>query len=224
MQALLWDNDGVLVDTEYLYFEATRDQLARIAIELSLDHYRELNLIRGQSCFDLAFEAGHSEARIDALKRARDAAYHARVLEGVELIEGVTETLFALKGHYRMAIVTSARPENLHIMHRAHGIDRFFELVVASGDYPRSKPHPDPYLAGAERLGVAPEDCLVIEDSERGLRAALAAGMRCWAIPNALTEHADFSGAERVLDDVREVLDLLGHSPLARDGPRASAE
>ncbi len=205
MQVLLWDNDGVLVDTEHLYFEATRDALAGTGIELTLDHYRELNLRQGRSCFDLALAAGVPTETTERLKRERDAAYHARVCAGVELIDGVFDTLAALHGRIPMAIVTSSRPENLHAVHRHHGIDRFFDLVVASGDYARSKPHPDPYLEAATRLGVDPAICTVIEDSERGLRAALAAGMQCWVIPNELTRSANFSGAHRILSGVREV-------------------
>jgi len=205
VRALLWDNDGVLVDTEHLYFEATKDALAALDVALDLDGYRKLSLTDGRSCFDLARDAGVAEEAIEARRRERDARYHARVRAGVELIEGVRETLAALHGRLPMAIVTSSRPENLHAAHRHHGIDRYFDLVVASGDYARSKPYPDPYLEAAARLGVAPADCLVVEDSERGLMAALAAGMECWVIPNALTRLGDFTRAHRVLQDVREV-------------------
>jgi len=206
MQALLWDNDGVLVDTEHLYFEATRDVLATLGVALDLDGYRALSLTQGRSCFDLAREAGVEAERIEAMRRERDARYHARVRAGVELIAGARETLEALHRRVPMAMVTSSRPENLHAAHRHHGIDRYFDLVLASGDYPRSKPHPDPYRIAAERLGVAPADCLVVEDSVRGLQSALAAGMECWVIPNALTHGGDFGRAHRVLESIREVL------------------
>jgi HAD superfamily hydrolase (TIGR01509 family) len=206
VRAILWDNDGVLVDTEHLYFGATRDALAGLGVALDLDGYRALSLTQGRSCFDLAREAGVDDGAIDAARRERDAVYHARVRAGVELIDGVRETLEALHGLLPMAIVTSSRPENLHAAHRHHAIDRYFELVLASGDYARSKPHPDPYLTAAERLGLAPEDCLVVEDSARGLQAAVAAGIECWVIPNALTVRGDFSCAHRVLGTIREVV------------------
>ena len=205
MQAILFDNDGVLVDTEQLYFEATRAALATLGVALDEEGYRALSLREGRSCFELAREAGVSEEAIDARRRERDARYHARVLEGVPLLDGVHEALAALHGRHRLAIVTSSRPENLRAVHRHHGLERYFELVVALGDYARSKPHPDPYLEAAARLGVAPADCLVVEDSERGLRAALAAGMECWVIPNALTQGGDFRGAARVLAGAREL-------------------
>ena len=205
MNALLWDNDGILVDTEPLYMKVTRDILAEVDVGLSLEQYREVSLKQGQSCFDLARSAGIDEVSIERLRRRRDEAYHARVLKGVDLMLGARETLRALHGRLPMAIVTSSHPENLHAMHRDHEIDIFFDTVVASGDYARSKPHPDPYLEAASRLGVNPRSCVAIEDTERGLQAAVAAGMECWVIPHALSEGSDFSSAHRILSNIREV-------------------
>ena len=104
-----------------------------------------------------------------------------------------------------MAVVTSSHPENLESMHSDHELEGFFETVVAAGATPRFKPHPDPYLLAAERLSVSPDRCLVVEDSERGLQAAVAAGMRCAVIPNELTRVGDFSTASFVLESVREI-------------------
>jgi beta-phosphoglucomutase-like phosphatase (HAD superfamily) len=77
------------------------------------------------------------------------------------------------------------------------------------GDYERHKPHPDPYLAAAKRLGVAPADCLVVEDSERGLRSAVSAGMRCIMIPNPLAVDVDLAGAHAVVRSVSEVPEIV---------------
>lgn len=216
MKTLLWDNDGVLVDTEPLYFEATREALGRVGVDLSLEGYRDLSLTQGRSCFDLARHAGVPDDTIDRIRRERDSAYRVRVSAGVELIDGARETLSALHGRLPMAIVTSSRPENLHAAHRHHGLDVFFDLVVASGDYARSKPHPDPYQVAASRLGVEPGDCVAVEDSERGMCAALAAGMQCWVIPNALTCHGDFGDAHRVLSSIREVASLVDRAGVTR--------
>ena len=74
--------------------------------------------------------------------------------------------------------------------------------MLAQGDYARAKPEPDPYLRAVERLGLEPDRCLVIEDSERGLRAAKAAGLRCWVIPSRLTAGGRFDAADAVLGDL----------------------
>src|SRR4029079_9112318 len=97
--------------------------------------------------------------------------------------------------------VTSSEPAPFARTHARTGLLSHFELVLAQGDYARSKPEPDPYLRAVERLGVAGDRCLVIEDSERGLRAAKAAGLRCWGIPSGLTAGGAFETADSVLGD-----------------------
>ncbi|MBW2231578.1 MAG: HAD family phosphatase [Deltaproteobacteria bacterium] len=205
VRAILWDNDGVLVDSEHLYFEASRDALREVEVDLTLDLFRDVNLRQGRSCFDLARDEGIDDERIQHIRADRDARFRARVRQGVDLMDGVIETLTHLHGRHPMAIVTSSHPDNLRTMHRDHAIDHFFEFVLAQGDYARSKPHPDPYLMAAERLGVEPAQCVVVEDSPRGLESAIRAGMPCLVVPNELTRAGDFSAATRVLGSIREV-------------------
>ena len=150
--AILFDNDGVLVDTEHLYFRANQEALAGVGIQLDADAYVQLFLREGRGAWHLARERGLGPADIDALRAARDR--------------------------------------------------RYFELVLAQGDYARGKPEPDPYLRAVERLGVEGDRCLVIEDSERGLRAAKAAGLRCWVIPSGLTAGGRFEKADAVFDSL----------------------
>jgi beta-phosphoglucomutase-like phosphatase (HAD superfamily) len=109
-----------------------------------------------------------------------------------------------------MGIVTSSEKEHFGLIHRNSGLLQYFDFVIASGDYANSKPHPDPYLEAVRRSGVAPENCLVVEDSRRGLAAAVAAGLRCVVIPSSLTRTSEFPGAHRILNHIREVPPLLG--------------
>ena len=209
MQAILWDNDGVLVDTEELYYRATRELLAELGIELTEADFIELSLRRGSSCFDLAHERGVDAALVEATRLRRNTRYAALLREGVELIDGVSETLHALRGLVRMAIVTSSRPEHFALVHERTGIREHFELVLTGADYTLFKPDPQPYLLAADRLGLRPEDCLVVEDTERGLVSATRAGMRCVVIPRGLSAGGDYAGAYRVLEHARELLPIV---------------
>jgi HAD superfamily hydrolase (TIGR01509 family) len=83
-----------------------------------------------------------------------------------------------------MGIVTSSRSDHFALIHQRTGFLPYFRFVLTAGDYSRSKPDPDPYLRAIERSGVERDECLVIEDSERGLIAATAAGIRCIIVPN----------------------------------------
>jgi HAD superfamily hydrolase (TIGR01509 family) len=208
VKAIFWDNDGVLVDTEHLYFEATREALRSLGHELSESEFVDLSLGRGGSCFDLAAERGVPEARIESARLARNERY-TELLRGTELIAGVRETLEHLHGRVPMGVVTNSRPEHFAVQHASTNALRFFEFVLTGADVTRSKPDPQPYLLAATRLGVAPEECLVIEDSERGLQAATRAGMHCAVVPRGLSACGDFAGAFRVLERVEQVPGLV---------------
>jgi HAD superfamily hydrolase (TIGR01509 family) len=104
-----------------------------------------------------------------------------------------------------MGIVTSSRPEHFEIIHQSTGLLQYFDFVVTSLEFTHYKPHPEPYLVGLERIGHTKDECIVIEDSPRGLMAASAAGIRCLVIPNGLAAKEDFSGATMVLNAVTDV-------------------
>src|SRR5690348_14172485 len=106
---LLWDHDGVLVDTEGLYFQATREILARIGVELSRELYKQLFLVEGKGAFHLASARGASTREIDALRAARDARYAELLARGDLLIPGALALLSRLRQRFRMAIVTSSK-------------------------------------------------------------------------------------------------------------------
>ena len=205
---ILWDHDGVLVDTERWYFAATRDSLADLGIRLDQAAYLRF-MTEGRSCWDLARQAGHSEARVELQRSRRDGLYRDYLRSKPIEIDGVLETLRELHGAYRMAIVTTSRREDFALIHRSRSLVEYFELVVTIEDCARPKPHPDPYLEALRRLGARPDESFAIEDSARGLRAATAAGIECIVVKSEFTASQDFSGAWGVLDSVREVPGIL---------------
>lgn len=209
LEAIFWDNDGVLVDTEHLYFEATRDILATRGIVLTVADYRELFLRQSRGILHFAAARGWSDAELEAVRRARSARYSDLLRERSRVIDGVEEVLAALHGRVAMAIVTSSQRRHFDIIHERTGLLRYFDFVLASGDYDEPKPHPAPYLTAVKRAGVDPGACLVVEDSERGLASATAAGLKCVMVPSRLTAGASFHGAHKVLGDVRELLTLV---------------
>ena len=208
-RALLWDNDGILVDTERWYFAACRDALTDVSIELTPDLYLEHWLSSSGGILELAQSRGLSAATIAALQLKRNELYQ-RHLEEQELpFPGTQAALAALRPHYTMGIVTSAYRHHFEAIHRRTGFLQYVDFVLAAGDYPRSKPEPDAYLAGIARTGVPVNECLAIEDTPRGLAAARAAGLDCWVIPTPLTAAADFTGATRIFASITDVAEAL---------------
>lgn len=218
---LLWDHDGVLVDTERYYFEANRRVLAGLGLELTRAAYLDV-MASGASCWSWAVERGCSEA--DALRgrSERDALYQELLRSEPTEIPGVEETLATLAPHYRMAIVTTALRTDFDLIHsealRERSIIGYFDAVIANGDYARSKPAPDPYLRGLEALGANPSEAVAIEDSSRGLRAAIAAGIDCAVVHSEFTASQDFSGAYARLGSLRELPELLAARDRERSG------
>lgn len=206
LKAVFWDNDGVLVDTEGLYFEATRSTLAGVGVGVTAEQYADISLRQGRSVFDLVRDRGASAAEIERLRAKRDDHYAALLQSRALLIEGVRETLAALHGQIRMAVVTSSRKVHFDLIHRSTGLLGYFELVLTREDYRETKPDPEPYRTALERAGLEAHECVVVEDTERGMLSAVAAGIRCIVIPNQLNHAGDFSPAHRVLASVRDVV------------------
>lgn len=209
-RAVFWDNDGVLVDSEPLFLQATREHLAPYGVEVTTELYVELSMRRGHSLFDLVAERGVCRDEIARVRESRDARYMQLLREGVPVIDGVREALAALHGRLPMAIVTASGRAHFEEIHRPLGLLGHFDFALASGDYERHKPHPDGYLAAARRLGVDPADCVAVEDSERGLQAAVSAGMRCLVVPSGFSRGGDFRAAWRVLDSAHQVPRVIG--------------
>ena len=209
IEALFWDNDGVLVDTEHLYFEATQQVLATVDIQLTEDDYRELFLQQGRGAWHLAEARGLTAPEVQALKQQRNTLYADFIATAPRVLPGVLDVVSALHGHYRMGIVTSSRRDHFEIIHRETGLMRYFDFVITADDCPRTKPCPDPYLHAILASGVERAACLAIEDSRRGLEAATAAGVRCVIVPSRLTRAQEFDGAWRRLDSIRDLLALL---------------
>ena len=205
---LLWDHDGVLVDTEGWYFEATREALGRLGVELRQDTYLD-QMAQGRSCWDLARSRGVPEERIAQHRAHRDSAYQDFLLTKPIEIEGVRQVLAELGAAHRMAIVTSARRVDFDLIHESSGLLEFFDFVLTIEDYARSKPHPDGYQAALDRFGASPQEALALEDSARGLEAARRTGLDCLVIRSPFTASQDFGAAWRVVDSIREVPALL---------------
>ncbi len=206
---LFWDNDGVLVDTEALYFHANRTVLDSVGFDLGPELFHEFYLRQSRGAWHLAVEGGLPAAAVEELRAQRNHVY-ARLLATAKLpVEGAAEALQSLEGRFVMGVVTSSRRDHFDLIHARTGLRRFFDFIVTCEDVTRTKPSPEPYLKALEVSGRRPAECVAIEDSERGLTAAKAAGLECWVIPNALTRAGDFRLADRVLASLAEVVRLL---------------
>jgi HAD superfamily hydrolase (TIGR01509 family) len=209
IKAIFWDNDGVLVDTEHLYFEASRDALRQVGIELSMAQFAHISLGLGKSSLCLATQQGISDDTLATLRQYINQRYAELLQNGAAPMDGATATLAALHGKVAMAIVTSSRRDHFDLIHRNNGLLSFFDFILTREDYLHSKPNPEPYLKALKLSGLLAEECLVIEDTRRGLEAAHGAGLRCVVMPNRLTPDNTFEDAFGVICELQEISQLV---------------
>jgi HAD superfamily hydrolase (TIGR01509 family) len=208
-KAILWDNDGVLVDTEHLYCEATRQVFAAAGITLGNDDFREMFLTGNMGAWQRLIAQGRTAAEIARIRDERNDIYGALLRGRDHAVAGVHEVLQALHGRYAMGVVTSSRRDHFEIIHSTSGLLPYFDFVLTREQYVNSKPDPEPYLAGIAKTGFGAAQCLAVEDTPRGLTAATGAGAQCVVIPNALTASGDFGAAYKILRHIRELPAIL---------------
>lgn len=209
IKSIFWDNDGILVDTEKLYFKASKLTFAKIGIDLTSEMYVYYFLKQSHGTWHLARKLGYSDETISELRNERNQLYGKLLETEIEFIDGAEDVLKELYGKVQMGIVTSSRKDHFEIIHRQTGFLKYFDFVITGEDVKNTKPDPEPYLKALHISGMKKDDCIVVEDSERGLRSALQAGLRCYIIPTHLTLDSDFTGAEKVLNNRREILSLI---------------
>ncbi|MFZ4209643.1 HAD family hydrolase [Streptomyces sp. HNS054] len=208
---VIFDNDGVLVDSEPL----SNRHLAAYLTELGHpttyeDSIRDYMGSAMHRVHDLIEERTGQRLPADF-----DDVFHARVFAAFERelkpVPGVADVLKKLTADgVPYCVASSGSHERIRVGHRAAGLDRFFDdsRIFSSQDVGRGKPAPDLFLHAAERMGTAPDRCVVVEDSPLGVQAAVAAGMDVYGF-TAMTPAEKLTGVTRPFGDMRELLPLL---------------
>ena len=218
--AIVFDMDGLLFDTETLYQEAFVLAAAEGGHDAASGIFGHLVGIPWHRSRELLVE--HFGASFPADDFAATWVRHFWLIAETRLAlkPGVVELLDALDGlRLPRAIATSSSHRTVQHHLAAQGLVGRFDAIIGSGDYASGKPAPDPFLTAAERLGVAPETCLALEDSHNGIRSASAAGMMTIMVPDLLDPTEEIRGlCTLVVGDLHEVRRLI----LAADAVRVS--
>lgn len=205
---ILFDNDGILVETELWYFRANEKAMQELGVTLELDVYLEL-MKHGGNWWEIAMARGVTLAEVNRARERRSSYYQHYLRSENIFIQGVEEVLADLSQDYRMGIVTTSRRVDFELIHQEKKLTRFMEFVLCEEDYPRAKPYPDPYLKGLDIFNAPPHEAIVVEDSQRGLTSALQAGIECVIVKNEFTASHDFSTATYRIDSLRDLRRLL---------------
>ena len=204
-RAALWDMDGTLLDSAEYHWLAWRETLAADGFDLAHEQFvatfgqRTDTILRGWLGADL------SASEIDRVGGAKEALYRRFVRErGVQLLPGVGDWLARLQAAgWRQAVASAAPRLNVEAILEALGITTYFAAITSAEDVQRGKPDPQVFLLAAERLGVPPARCIVLEDAPAGIEAAHRAGMRAIGVRSS---HATLR-ADIVVDSLADLDD-----------------
>ncbi|MDX4026465.1 HAD-IA family hydrolase [Aliarcobacter skirrowii] len=205
---ILFDNDGVLVETEKWYFEANKKALKLLGLNLEMEFYQNI-MVKGGSAFELALLHNIEHNIIEKHRSIRDSFYQEFITTKDISIQNVKDTLKELSKRYKMAIVTTSRRVDFELIHKNSGITNFMNFVLCVEDYKRAKPHPDPYLKGLEKFNSKDFEAIVVEDSQRGLESSKRANIDCIVVKNEFTQKQDFSKADYFINNIEELKKLL---------------
>jgi beta-phosphoglucomutase len=180
-RAVLWDLDGTLVDSGELHWFSWRDTLGAEAVPVTYQMFRDTFGQKNDRILRLWLGDGASEERIQRIADAKEVEYRRLVQShGLEPLPGAREWMDRLHAAgWRQAIASSAPRRNVEVMVEVLNLGRDLDAIVAAEDVSVGKPDPQVFVKAAERLGVPPAACVVVEDAAAGVEAARRAGMRC---------------------------------------------
>ena len=217
LRALLFDFDGLMVDTEWPIYQAWCQTFRDYGQPLSLETFNQ--------CIGTNFDTWSPKTHLEELTGTRidwdplDCARQSSIdknLEGAPAMPGIPESVHAgRKSGLKLGVVSSSSHRWVDGWLQRIGLLDQFDLTVCRDDAPRIKPAPDLYLEAARQLDLNPGSCLVVEDSVNGIKAAKAAGMPNVAIPNRVTACCDFSLADHVLSSASDLVGLIAESSRA---------
>lgn len=202
--------NGVITDDEKIHELATQNIFNTIGFDVTPEIYRKFCLGRTDlAAFkDVLEQFEINGQNLGNLIELKSIQYQKLIAGNLKTYPGIVKLIKDLYQKYPLALTSSSTFEEVQTVMDELNIGSLFKVLITSRDVAHGKPHPEPYLLTAEKLGVAPANCLVIEDSENGVKSAKSAGMKCIAISN--TENPDKLGlADFIIKEYSEISDDL---------------
>jgi len=207
-QTVLWDMDGVIADTNSFHFTAWQETFAKRGVKFTKEDFTKLFGTRNDFIIREVLGEGWSKEDIETIAQEKETSFRQKAKDNIKPLPGVIKLLDAIKrGNFKLALVSSAPKENIDLLTSELNIGGYFNHIVSGHEVAESKPNPQIYLLAAEKLGAQPENCIVIEDSPFGVKAAKAAGMRCLAVTNTHPRE-DLEEADKIVNSLEDI-DLI---------------
>ena len=203
-EAVIFDMDGVLVNSEPFYVEVEQKNFKKLGLNVTQEEHKTYQGTATDLMWKKVIEKHGLSHSVDELVEMTNSIVtpYFQSLEVIEPMPGVYDLIeFLHKQNVPLGLASSSYPDVIAIILQKTGLKKYFSAVVDSQMAGVSKPEPDIFLLTAEKLGVKPENCAVIEDSTNGIKAAKSAGMFCIAFSGPGSEHQDQTQADLVIED-----------------------
>ena len=204
-KAVIWDMDGVIADTAPYHFQAWGEVFRKSGVDFTEADFKRNFGQRNDTIIRNTSGKQISESEIEAIAAEKEEIFRGLVRQNIRPHRGAVELIRSLREHgFRIALASSAPIENIRLITQGLGIDSYFHSIVAGRDVAEGKPSPQGFLLAAERLGVEPGDCVVIEDAIAGVAACKSGGMQCVAVTNT-NPREKLAEADLIVDSLEEV-------------------
>lgn len=205
MPAVIWDMDGVIADTGVYHCRAWQKVFRRRGVSFTEEDFRRHFGQRNDTIIRATLGQSLPQSEVDALATEKEQLYRRFARSRIRPLPGAIPLLRTLAGHgFKMALGSSAPPENIRLVLEELGIESYLTTMVYGREVAEGKPSPQVFLLAAQKLGVEPKDCIVIEDSIAGVAAAKRAGMKCIAVTTTHPRES-LAQADLVVGSLEEV-------------------
>jgi len=212
IKGIIFDLDGVLVDTEYYQWQGWVEVLKPFGIPLSKKEYFNYAGKRGDIVeseliknYNLKIEKGFLQKEKEKLLIKW---FNSKKLKLMPYAKEVVK-FFAKNNKIKLGLASGGPRDEVILKLKRTNLYSFFPVIVAGSEVKRGKPYPDIYLLTAKKLGIEPKKCLALEDTQYGVESAKSAGLFCFAIPSEFSKKQDFSIADKIFNNLQQVIQFL---------------
>jgi HAD superfamily hydrolase (TIGR01509 family) len=205
IKSIIFDMDGVIIDSESFQFEAFKRLFLELGVELSMKNYNWVGKTSKENVKNIMQRYG-IKGDLNELVQKRRQIYHEIIKNKIAPTPGTIQLIEKLSKRYKLALASSSSLASISIILKGLGIENIFDVVVSGEQVSKGKPNPEIFELTVQKMDILPEECIVLEDSQPGVEAAFNAGIKCVAIPNKYTKDSDFSKATKVVANLIELI------------------